>query len=485
MHSLTCRVSVLKLLKHLFVALFLVAVAGSTMRAQVSVVRVSVVSLDPARVKVEIEGPGSSEWSFRNTYAAVVGLAERIENLHGRDNLGREVLGRKLAPGEFRFPEAITRISYDVILNPPSKLTDLSHVSWLSKEHGLLMLGDLLPTAGMGVAPTLNLNFELPPRWMSASSRDFEGQQYVVSRPEQAVFLVGPSLRTKTTRVGISEIKVVTVGDWSFNDNEVSKIVEKIVAEYTRVLRHPPPGKVALLLLPFSATGPQRWSAETRGRDVVMLMGKGAKSAALQARLKVVLAHEIFHLWIPNTLNLKGDYDWFFEGFTLYQALLTSLRLHYIKFEDYLETLSRVYTSYRSSTERDKLSLVDASERRWTAASSLVYDKGALVALSYDLLLRQRSAGRETLTDIYPEVLQVGSGSGDANEVLSKLLNRRTGMERFTEKFVAGTAEIDLASFLQPFGLEVATTGLNSRIQVSKNLNKEQRQLLKSLGYKK
>ena len=57
-------------------------------------------------------------------------------------------------------------------------------------------------------------------------------------------------------------------------------------------------------------------------------------------------------------------------------------------------------------------------------------------------------------------------------------------MERFTEKFVEGTAEIDLASVLQPFGLEVAK-GLHPRIQVSKNLNEEQRQLLKTLGHKK
>ena len=91
MHSLTFKVSVLNLLKHLFVALFLIAAASSTLRAQVSFVRISVVSLDPARVKVELNGPGSSEWSFRNTYGAVVGLAERIENLQGRDNLGREV----------------------------------------------------------------------------------------------------------------------------------------------------------------------------------------------------------------------------------------------------------------------------------------------------------------------------------------------------------------------------------------------------------
>ncbi len=322
---------------------------------------------------------------------------------------------------------------------------------------------------------------------MSASSQDSVGQEYAVTNPEQAVFVVASSLRKKTTKVGTAEIRIVTVGDWPFSDSEVSKIVVTIVEEYTRVLRHPPPGKVAVLLVPFDGVvGPQRWSAETRGRDVILLMGQQAKPGALLPRLRVVLAHELFHLWVPNSLSLQGDYDWFFEGFTLYQALLTGLRLHYITFEDYLQTLSRVYVSYRSSRERDKLSLLDASERRWTASSSLVYDKGALVAFIYDLMLRRNSAGRETMTDIYPVLLQEGQGSRqDANALLTKLLDRRPGLDRFSEEFVGSTAEIDLATFLTPFGLEVANTGSNSRIQVGKNINKEQRQLLKQLGFKK
>ena len=315
----------------------------------------------------------------------------------------------------------------------------------------------------------------------------FDGQKYAVTNPEQAVFVVASSLRKKTTKVGTAEIRIVTVGDWPFSDSAVSKIVVKIVEEYTRVLRHPPPGKVAVLLLPFDGVvGPQRWSAETRGRDVILLMGKQAIPGALRSRLRVVLAHELLHLWVPNSLNLQGDYDWFFEGFTLYQALLTGLRLHYITFEDYLQTLSRVYVSYRSSRERDKLSLLDASERRWTASSSLVYDKGALVAFIYDLMLRRDSSGRETMTDIYPVLLQEGQGSRqDANGLLSQLLDRRPGLDRFSEEFVLSTAEIDLTTFLTPFGLEVANTGSNLRIQVSKNINKEQRQLLRQLGFKK
>ena len=486
MPSFSCRISLLKRPNPLFVAVLVLVSAASTVQAQVSSARISVQSLNPARVRVELKGPGRTAWSFRNSYATVVGLAERIENFHG-NSLGREVAVRKLAPGEFRFPEAVTQVGYDVLLSPPAKRSDLSHVSWLRKEHGLLMLGDLLPTGGMVNAPGLVLNLELPPNWLSASSQDSEGPQYVVINPEQAVFVVASSRRKKTTKVGTAEIGIVTVGDWPFSDSEVSKIVVKIIEEYTRVLRRPLPGKVAVLLVPFDGiAGPERWSAETRGRDVILLMGQQAKPGALLARLRVVLAHELFHLWVPNSLALQGDYDWFFEGFTLYQALLTGLSLHYITFEDYLQTLSRVYVSYRSSTERDKLSLFDASERRWTASSSLVYDKGALVAFIYDLMLRRNSAGRETMSDIYPGLLQEGQGSKqDANALLSKLLDSRAGLDRFSEDFVEGTAAIDLATFLAPFGLEVANTGLNSRIQVSKSINKEQRQLLRQLGFKK
>ena len=63
-------------------------------------------------------------------------------------------------------------------------------------------------------------------------------------------------------------------------------------------------------------------------------------------KLGILLAHELFHLWVPNSLKLAGDYDWFFEGFTIYQALRLDLRLHLISFDDYLDTIARVYDSY-------------------------------------------------------------------------------------------------------------------------------------------
>ena len=480
------RVSILKQSKLVLIATFLVVIAAFTVPAQSTFVKISLVAAQPGRVSVEIGALGAAEWSFRNSSGSIVGLAERIQNFHGAQH-GREVPVKVLAPGQFRFSEPVTNVRYDVLLTPRANLVESSHVSWLNEQYGLLMLRDLLPEAGMGPNPPLNLELILPASWTSASSLNpNSGNRYEVLRPERTVFLVGRTLRVNQFRVEGIEVKIVTSGDWSFKDQDLNKIVSKIIQQYREVTQQRALGPVALLLIPFGQPlGPERWSAETIERSVVLMMGRQATRNALLARLRVVLNHELFHLWIPNSLSLKGEYDWFFEGFTLYQALLTGLRLHHIKFEDYLETLGRVYDSYRSSTERDRLSLLEASERRWTTLTPLVYDKGMLVAFIYDLMVRQNSGNRATLSDLYPQLSRVAVGNPrEANDLLMEIMDRGQGMQGFSERFVKSPRDIDLATTLKPFGLEIVTNGARSQIKVSPMITREQRKLFKALGHK-
>jgi predicted metalloprotease with PDZ domain len=113
------------------------------------------------------------------------------------------------------------------------------------------------------------------------------------------------------------------------------------------------------MVVPYPGeVGPENWSAETRGNVVVLLLGRKASRKRVLTQLGIVCSHELFHLWVPNGLELKGDYDWFFEGFTLYRALRTDLRLGLISFNDYLDTIARVYDSYRAAPDRDRLSLI-------------------------------------------------------------------------------------------------------------------------------
>ena len=81
-------------------ALFFILLLSPAILAQPINARLSVVSLTPPRVRVEAERVGGTKvWSFRNAYAGIIGLGERIENLILYDVQGGEVAGRKLAQG--------------------------------------------------------------------------------------------------------------------------------------------------------------------------------------------------------------------------------------------------------------------------------------------------------------------------------------------------------------------------------------------------
>ncbi|MEP6635555.1 MAG: hypothetical protein ABJB97_02435 [Acidobacteriota bacterium] len=438
---------------------------------------------------IEAEGPLSDAWSFRNVYGNISGLGERIENFLVTDVDGKSIPVRNVAPGEFRASRKGTRFTYQINLSNSLRLTEMSHVSWLNHEYGMLMPADLLPRftpEGSGVQPLI-IEFGLPAGWTVASSAKAKDQTYVIPDPDGAVFFVGRGLREKITRVDSMELALITVGEWPFKDSEALKIAERIVDACSKITQYRIPAKSVLMLAPFPiAVGADRWSAETRGSTVVLLMGRQATRGALLGRLGVVLTHELFHLWVPKGLSLTGDYDWFFEGFTLYQALLTALRLHFITFSEYLDTLGRVYDSYRSSPERDKLSLIEASERRWTSAASLVYEKGLLVAFLYDLMLRRASNGEASLMDIYPQLFQLQrSSSATGNELITSILDKPDGMHKFSELYVRSDKEIELPGLLVPFGLRVDGSGSRLRLVVNPALHTQQLRVLKSLGYKR
>src|SRR6185503_18699307 len=181
--------------------------------------------------------------------------------------------------------------------------------------------------------------------------------------------------------------------------------------------------KTSVMIAPLPvATGSVKWRAETRGSTVVLLMDPDAAVTNWPGLLGIIFTHELLHLWVPNALRLEGDYDWFFEGFTLYTALVTALELKFINFNEYVATIARVYDSYLSRP--DDLSLIDASERRWTSGGPTVYDKGMLVAFVYDLALARESAGKMRLADRYRQLFQRwATQPANANEVIIQLLS--------------------------------------------------------------
>jgi len=468
------------------VALVVLAVSAGV-QAQTLNVRIAVTSTTPARIRINAEFPNSTDViSFPNAYAGVLGLAERIENLESGALSGQVVSMRKLGPGEFQTSEKFNQISYDVNLNEPMPPAQASHVSWLNSERGLLMLSDLLPRSikGPGAFSSVKVQFELPVAWTAASNSEKQTSlAYFTQEPDKAVFLVGSQLQERSQRIGARDFSVVLAGEWPITNKEALKIAGKIFQEYSKLTGFELKRNAVLMLLPFPGeVGPERWTAETRGNAVVVLLGARGNAKRVKSRLGIVLAHEVFHLWVPNSLSLAGDYDWFFEGFTVYQALRMDLRLHLISFSDYLDTLGRVYDSYLSSSARENLSLIQASERRWTTSSSLVYDKAMLVAFLYDLQLRTGSSCKASLADLYRQLFQRASArQADANETIIEVLNEQLGQPSFARQYIQGLEILNLESTLTPYGISVTQTGAGTKLSAG-HADKAQKKLLNCLA---
>lgn len=463
----------------------------SETNAQTLSARISVTSVAPASIHIETRlGAATSTLSFRNTYAGVLGLAERMEQVVGIGDDGKRVSLRKLAPGEFQAAQKFSRFAYDVHLVAPLRPADLSHVSSLNSDQGLLLMADLLPQSteqSSGLTSAV-ITVEVPAGWNVASNMKNEGPQFTTDDPETAVILIGRSLQEKRQPLAASNLSLVTAGRWPFSDDEATKIAVKILAEYSRVTGFQLKRSPVVMLLPYPGeAGPDNWSAETRGNVVVLLLGRNATRKRVLSRLGIVLSHELFHLWVPNSLKLTGDYDWFFEGFTLYQALRMDLRLGLISFADYLETIARVYDSYLASLDRNDLSLLEASERRWTAGASLVYEKGMLVAFIYDLSLRKLSGCRASLDDVYAELFRLAAtGQRSANETIISLLSEREELKTFARDYVERAGKINLEPILTAYGIQTGTSGTGAtRFIPARDPDKTQRNLLGCIGYRK
>lgn len=472
--------------KVIVVALF--AFAGSaTIDAQTLSVRIAVASTVPARIRINAESPEPTDAiSFPNAYGGVLGLADRIETVEARAAGGQVIAVKKLAPGEFQTSEKFTQISYEVRLSDPMPPSQGSHVSWLNREQGLLMLSDLLPRSikGAGAFSSAQIQLELPAGWTAASNSEKQkSSTYLTDEPDKTVFLVGPKLLEKSQHLGAKDFSVVLSGDWPIAEKDALKIAGQIVQEYSKLTGFELRRNAVLMLVPFPGdVGPARWTAETRGNAIVLLLGHRGSRRQILSRLGIVLAHEAFHLWVPNSLKLDGDYDWFFEGFTIYQALRMDLRLHWISFDDYLDTIARVYDSYLSSPDRENLSLIQASERRWTTSSSLVYDKAMLVAFLYDLQLRRNSVCKASFADLYRQLFQrVAARQADANETIIGILNEQLRQQSFAREYIEGVGVINLESALSPYGISVRQTSSGTKLSADRT-DKEQRKLLKCLA---
>ena len=488
--------------RHLLTALRLIALLGCVMsiaRAQQTKIEILVLPGSTGHVVVEGSGQPAADWSFRDSYAGVLDLGSRIDGLRLYDAAGMEVPNRKIAPGQYQATRPATKFRYGVNLALPPRAADMARVSWVNGGRGLLMLRDLLPASSATAQPggRVTLRLSLPEGWAAHSNEAPNvGGEFEIADADVAVLAVGNHLRISTTSVSGMTFSLVAAGEWAFNDADALELAGEVLKAHRDVFGAAPSRRATLILFPFPQAGvPDKWSAETRGSSVTLLLGRLVSKVGALAQLSVPLTHEFLHFWVPNGLTLVGDYDWFYEGFTVYQAAQIGVRLGLLTFPEFLNAISRAYDGYSLSLDRDRWSLVEASKRRFTGGESSVYSKSMVIAFLYDLKLRTLSHNKQSLNDVYRGIFREyradearggasrpGRGS-DGSTAALKALSAHPGMQDFGGSFISNPAAINLPELLAPFGLRVETFGLRTRISVSEFLSRQQRDLLHDLGY--
>jgi len=428
-------------------------------------------------------------WAFLNSLASVENLGERISDLKLKNDRGQNIVVKKFAPGEYLAEEAAAVWSYKINLDSPKNPNAMAHVSWLANERGIFILSDLLPQfAGNDNLPvSAQVKFNLPKDWtIITGEKQIAENVFAVENIDKSIFLVGKNWRVKEISGGEDKLSFSISGNWQFSDEEAHKTAADIFAEYSKLFGDIPNKRIQISLVHFPAEIKfGRWEAETRGANLTILSSDMPfKTLSLQ-RLHEQLRHELFHLWIPNNLALSGNYNWFYEGFTVYQALKTGVKMNQIRFEDFLDTLSQAYNLDNLQTQ--KISLLEASKNRWSGAGNAqVYARGMIVAFLCDVALLRDSRVKKSVSDIFENIYKtyrLPNKPQDGNAAILNVLNKYGELNFVVEKYIKGTEKINWQADLESAGIETSEENSFTRLATKAKLNGRQKDLLGELGY--
>lgn len=184
-----------------------------------------------------------------------------------------------------------------------------------------------------------------------------------------------------------------------------------------------------------------------------------------------VVSHEFFHIVTPLTIHSKEiqyfDYNnpkmsehlWMYEGVTEYFANLFQINQGLISEEDFYGRLSdqiahaNAMNDTMSFTTMSKNVLVEPYKAQYIN----VYQKGSLIGMCIDLIIREKSNGERGILDLMHKLsTEYGVSKPFNDEDLFAKITSLTYPEvgEFLNKYLAGTTPIPYGEFLSKVGVK-------------------------------
>ncbi|MFT5890684.1 MAG: putative metalloprotease with PDZ domain [Dokdonia sp.] len=231
------------------------------------------------------------------------------------------------------------------------------------------------------------------------------------------------------------------------------------------------------ILLYLSTVGPedaQGFGALEHHKSTVVVLPEMLPKEAMDGAIIDVVAHEFFHIVTPLNLHSteihKFRYNdpemsqhlWMYEGITEYFAQHFQVKQGLVTNAEFYNTIVNKITN--SKSYNDSLSFTKMSENileePYASNYGNVYEKGALIGMCLDILMRENSNGQRGLLSLMKELTdRYGPNRPFEDQAIIPQITAMTypAIGDFFEKHVIGTVPINYSAFFTKVGLEYNT----------------------------
>ena len=231
---------------------------------------------------------------------------------------------------------------------------------------------------------------------------------------------------------------------------------------------------ILLYLSDMAAKDAKGFGALEHPTSTTVVMPEMMGLEMLQEQLKDVVSHEFFHIVTPLTIHSNeiqyfdfnnpqmSEHLWMYEGVTEYFANLFQVNQGLIEEDEFFERMAGKIAQSRQMN--DKMSFTKMSKNvlnpPYKDQYLNVYQKGALIAMCIDILIRENSNGERGILNLMQELAkEYGTTKAFKDEELFGKITALTypAVGEFLKNHVAGETPIPYEQYFAKMGVTEAS----------------------------
>jgi predicted metalloprotease with PDZ domain len=227
---------------------------------------------------------------------------------------------------------------------------------------------------------------------------------------------------------------------------------------------------VLLYLSDMKKKDAKGFGALEHNTSTVVVFPEMMSTAALGEQIKDVVSHEFFHIVTPLSVHSNEihffDFNspkmskhlWMYEGVTEYFANLFQINQDLIDESDFYQRMSSKIKNAKRMNDKMPFTKMSANvlEKPYKDQYLNVYDKGALIAMCMDIIIREKSNGERGILDLMQKLsIEFGPKKPFSDDLLFDKIVALTYPEvgTFLNTYVDGETPIPYEDYFAKMGI--------------------------------